>query len=48
MKLIEIDKYLEMCLKADPTFFYCEETNKIDISIDGLDWDEFFYNKETM
>ena len=48
MKLMEINKYLEMCLKADPLFFYCEETNKIKISIDGLDWGEFFYNKETM
>ena len=48
MKLIEIDKYLEMCLKTDPIFFYSERNNKINISIDALDWDEFFYNKETM
>ena len=48
MKLTEIDKYLEMCLKADRIFFYCEETNKINISIDGLDQGEFFYNKETV
>ena len=43
MKLMEINKYLEICLKPDPTLLYCEETNKIKISIDGLDWGEFFY-----
>lgn len=37
MKLMEINKYLEICLKPDPTLLYCEETNKIKISIDGLD-----------
>ena len=48
MKLVEIDKYLRPCLSANLIFSYCEETNKINISIDCLDWDEFFYNKETM
>ena len=48
MKLVEIDKYLRPCLSANLTFSYCEETNKINISIDCLDWDEFFYNKEIM
>ena len=48
MKLVEINKYLRPCLSANLIFSYCEETNEINISIDCLDWNEFFYNKETM
>ena len=47
-KLLEIDKYLKMCLKADPIFFYLKENNSINIYIDAIDWGDFFCNKETM
>ena len=47
-KLLEIDKYLKIFLKADPIFFYSKEDNSINISIDVIGWGDFFGNKETM
>ena len=47
-KLLEIDKYLKIFLKADPIFFYSKENNSINISIDVIGWGDFFGNKETM
>ena len=47
-ELLEIHKYLEMCLKVDQFFFYVKEKNRINISIDAIDWGDFFHNKETM
>ena len=46
MKLVEINKYLRPCLSANIIFSYCEETNKINISIDCLDWTNFFTIKK--
>ena len=37
-KLIEMNKYLEKYLKADPIFFYSKEENEIKSSIDSPDW----------
>ena len=47
-KLLEIDKYLKIFLKADPIFFYSKENNSINIFIDVIGWGDFFGNKETM
>ena len=47
-KLIEIDKYLMVDVKADTFFYFCKETNEIMVRIDALDWGEFFTGKETM
>ena len=47
-ELLEIDKYLEMCLKADPFFFYAKEKNRINIYTDTVDWGDFFHDKEIM
>ena len=47
-KLLEIDKYLKIFLKADPIFLYSKENNSINISIDVIGWGDFFGNKETM
>ena len=47
-KLIEINKYLEKHLRADPIFYYSKEENEIKLSIDSLDWGDFFNDKETM
>ena len=41
-KLLDLEKYLEMCLKANPTFFYSKENNSINIFIDAIDWGGFF------
>ena len=46
MKLIEIDKYLEIFLKTDPILFF--ELKEVNISVDVVDWGEFFYSKETV
>ena len=35
-KLIEINKYLEKYLKADPIFYYSKEENEIKLSTDSL------------
>ena len=48
IKLNEINKYIEMCLKANPIFFYSDEANRSNISIYAVEWGEFLYNKETM
>ena len=37
-----------MRLKVDQFFFYVKEKNRINISIDAIDWGDFFDNKETM
>ena len=47
-KLIEINKYLEKHLKADWIFYYWKEENEIKLSIDSLDWGDYFYDKETV
>ena len=46
--LIEIDKYVEMYLKADPIFYYSKENNQIQLSADSPDWGNFFINKKTL
>ena len=46
-KLVEINKYLEH-LKADLIFYYSKEENEMKLSIDSLDWGDFFVDKETM
>lgn len=48
IKLIEINKYIVMCLKADPIFFYSDEVNRSNILTYAVEWGEFFHNKETM
>ena len=48
IELMEIDKYLEIGLKADPIFFYSKEHNRVNISNDAINWGNFFHNKETM
>ena len=48
IKLIEINKYIVMCLKADPIFFYSDEVNRSNILIYAVEWGEFFHSKETM
>ena len=47
-ELLEIDKYLEMCLKTDPFFFYAKEKNRVNIYTDTVDWGDFFHDKEIM
>ena len=47
-KLIEMNKYLEKHLRADPIFYYSKEENEFKLSIDCLDWDDFFYDEETV
>ena len=47
-KLVAIDKYFEKHLRADPIFYYSKEDNEIKLSIDSLDWGDFFHDKETM
>lgn len=47
-EIIKINKYLEKYLKADPIFYYSKEENRINLSIDWLDWGDFFHDKETM
>ena len=47
-KFIEINKYFEKHLRADPIFYYSKEENEIKLPIDSLDWGDFFYDKETM
>ena len=47
-KLVETNKYLEKHLRADPSFYYSKEENEIKLSIDSLDWGDFFNDKETM
>ena len=47
-KIWEIDNYLEMVLKAGLIFFYSPQKNCILISIDAVDWNDFFRDKETM
>ena len=47
IELMETDKYLEMCLKADQIFFYSKAYNHINISIDAVHWCDVFHNKET-
>ena len=46
-KLVEINKYLEH-LKADLIFYYSKEENEMKLSIDSLDWGDFFVDIETM
>ena len=46
-KLVDINKYLEH-LKADLIFYYSKEENEMKLSIDSLDWGDFFVDKETM
>ena len=45
-KLIEINKYLEKHLRANPIFHYAKEVNEIKLSIDSLDWGDFFMIKK--
>ena len=46
--LIEINKYLEKHLRVDPIFYYSKEEHQIELSINSLDWGDFFHDKETM
>ena len=41
-KLVEINKYLEKYLEADSIFYYSKEENEIKLSVDSLDWGDFF------
>ena len=45
---MEIDNYLEMCLRADLIYFYSKENNEIEMSIDAPNCETFFVNKKTM
>lgn len=47
-ELININKYLGKCVRADPIFYYSMEQNKIYFSLDSLDWGYFFHGEETM
>ena len=47
-KLIEINKYFEKHLRVDLIFCYSKEEKEIKLSIDSLDWGDFFYDNETM
>ena len=47
-KIWEIDNYLQMILKADLIFFYSPQKIHILISIDAVDWGDFFRDKEMM
>ena len=46
IKLIEINKYIEMRLKADPIFFYSDEANRSNISIMQLNGENSFTTKK--
>lgn len=41
-ELININNYYEKYVRADPIFYYSKEQNKIDFSLDSLDWGNFF------
>ena len=41
-ELININNYYEKYVRADPIFYYSKEQNKIDFSLDSLDWGDFF------
>ena len=45
---MEIDNYLEMCLRADLIYFYSKGNNEIQMSIDASNCETFFVNKKTM
>lgn len=47
-KIWQIDSYLEIILKTDPMFIYSPQKSHILISIDAVDWGDFFWDKETM
>ena len=47
-KFIKINYYLETILNGSPIFYFSKEKNRVLISIDSLDWGNFFKNKETM
>ena len=45
---MEIDNYLEMCLRPDLICFYSKENNEIQMSIDAPNCETFSVNKKTM
>ena len=47
-KLLETDKYLKMCLKADSIFFYLKENNRINIYIDAFLSQGFMKSKKIL
>ena len=48
MNFMKINHYLEKVLKGSPIFYFSKEENRVLISIDSLDWGNFFINKEIM
>ena len=47
MNFMKINHYLEKVLKGSPIFYFSKEKNGVLISIDSLDWGNFFVNNET-
>ena len=45
-KLIEINKYLEKPLRANPISYYLKGENQIKLSVDSLDWRNFLMIKK--
>ena len=47
MNFMKINHYLEKFLKGSLIFYFSKEKHRVLISIDLLDWGNFFINKET-
>ena len=47
MNFMKINHYLEKFLKGNIIFYFSKEKHRVLISIDSLDWGNFFIDKET-